>query len=248
MKTVLKAATAVFVVIMAWAGAIEVFSVESYFMPGPFATLETLVSERSELWAHTRVTIAGTALGMAASVVFAVSLAAVSVSSAIAGRALLPLAITLRSVPVVAIAPLITLFAGRGLATSVICVTIVSFFPVMVNTASGLRATTPEMRELMHVTGANRRQTLRFTQGPVAVPYLFAGLRSASAVAVLGALLAEWLTGVKGLGSLLTLAAALRDLELLWSVVIVATALSLVTFWGMQAIERRLVAWSKGAR
>ncbi len=78
------------------------------------------------------------------------------------------------------------------------------------------------------------------------VPYLFAGLRSAAAVAVLGAMLAEWLTGQQGLGYLLTNAAALRDNELLWSVVIVASGLSLTIFAITQAVERRMVAWATG--
>jgi ABC-type nitrate/sulfonate/bicarbonate transport system permease component len=80
----------------------------------------------------------------------------------------------------------------------------------------------------------------------VTVPFLFAGLRSAAAVAVLGAMLAEWLTGTQGLGYLLTNAAALRDLPLLWSVVIVASSLSLGFFAAMAAVERVLVRWSKG--
>ena len=79
-------------------------------------------------------------------------------------------------------------------------------------------------------------------------PYLFAGLRSAAAVAVLGAMLAEWLTGQQGLGYLLIAAVALRDNELLWSVVIVSSACSLAFFAIMQAVERLFVDWSTGER
>ena len=231
-----------------WAGLIAAFDIQSWVMPGPIATLETLVAERAELWDHARVTIVGSLSGLAFSTAFAVALAGLFVTSPTTERLLLPLAIVLRSIPIVAVAPLITLFAGRGLRTSIICVTIVSFFPVLVNTAKGFRAMSPELRELMRVTGASRLQLFRYARFPTALPYLFAGLRSAAAVAVLGALLAEWLTGVDGLGTLLTLSAALRDTELLWSVVIVATLLSLVFFWAMQAIERAVLAWSTGAR
>ncbi len=233
-------------VLALWAGAIAVFDIQSWVMPSPWATIRTLGSEWSELWSHARVTIAGSAAGLVVSTLLAVGLAGLFVTFPTTERMVLPLAIVFRSIPIVAVAPLITLFAGRGLRTSIICVTVVSFFPILVNAAKGFRAMSPELRELMRVTGATRLQLFRYARFPTALPYLFAGLRSASAVAVLGALLAEWLTGVNGLGTLLTLSAALRDTELLWSVVIVATALSLVFFWSMQAVERVVLAWSTG--
>lgn len=234
------------VVLAAWAAVIEIWDVKPYFMPGPGATLRTLVDSRGTLFEHARVTLWETVVGIAVATVLAVGLAAVFVTSRAMERALLPLAITFRSIPIVAVAPLITLIAGRGFATSVICVTIVSFFPILVNAARGLRALSTEMRELFRVCGANRRQLFRHARMQLMVPYLFAGLRSAAAVAVLGAMLAEWLTGQQGLGYLLTNAAALRDNELLWSVVIVASGLSLSIFAVTQAVERRMVAWASG--
>lgn len=232
--------------VLAWWAAIHLLDVKPYFMPGPGAVGRALVDERSTLASHALTTIKETAAGLAAAVLAAVALASVFVTSPAAERALLPLAITLRSIPIVAVAPLITLMVGRGFATSVVCVTIVSFFPILVNVARGLRALSPEMRELFRVTGAGRLQLFRYARFPVTMPYLFAGLRSASAVAVLGAMLAEWLTGQKGLGYLLTNAAALRDNPLLWAVVVVASALSLVVFGLTQVLERRLVAWARG--
>ncbi len=239
-------AAAVAAVLIAWWAILAIFGIEPYFMPGPGTTLSTLWDARVTLADHALTTLWETVAGVAVATSIAVGLAAVFVASPPAERALLPIAITLRSIPIVAVAPLITLIAGRGLGTSIVCVTIVSFFPVLVNTAKGLRALTPEMRELFRVSGASLVQVFRYARFPVTVPFLFAGLRSASAVAVLGAMLAEWLTGTQGLGYLLTNAAALRDLELLWSVVIVATALSLGFFGAMAAVERVLVRWSKG--
>jgi ABC-type nitrate/sulfonate/bicarbonate transport system permease component len=232
--------------LLAWWAVLTVFDVEPYFMPGPGTTLSKLWEARGTLADHALVTLWETVAGIAVATGFAVALAVVFVTSPTAERALLPLAVTFRSIPIVAVAPLITLIAGRGLGTSIVCVTIVSFFPVLVNTARGLRALTPEMRELLRVCGASLPQAFRYARFPVTVPFLFAGLRSAAAVAVLGAMLAEWLTGTQGLGYLLTNAAALRDLPLLWSVVIVASSLSLGFFAAMAAVERVLVRWSKG--
>jgi ABC-type nitrate/sulfonate/bicarbonate transport system permease component len=231
-----------------WEGVIQLFDIAPYFMPGPEATLRTLVEARGELLAHARVTLLESAAGIAVSTLLATALAMVFVSSSRAERALLPLAITLRSIPIVAVAPLITLFAGRGFKTAVICVTIVSFFPILVNMARGFRALSSEVRELFLVCGGTKVQLFRYARFPVTIPYLFAGLRNAAAVAVLGAMLAEWLTGVEGLGFLVVNAAAVRDSALLWAAVIVSTALALGLFWATQAAERVSVAWAKGMR
>jgi NitT/TauT family transport system permease protein len=233
-------------VVLAWWAVIHLFDVKPYFMPGPAAVGRALVEERGTLASHALTTVIETMAGLAVATLLAVGLACVFVTSPAAERALLPLAITLRSIPIVAVAPLITLIVGRGFTTSVVCVTIVSFFPVLVNVARGLRALSSEMRELFRVTGASRLQLFRYARFHVTVPYLCAGLRSAAAVAVLGAMLAEWLTGQQGLGYLLTNAAALRDNPLLWSVVVVASSLSLAVFGLAQMLEHRLVAWARG--
>lgn len=247
-RNLVRLVVGIAIVVAVWAGAVVAFDIQSWVMPDPISTLTTLVDERSTLWDHTQITILGSVAGLVVSAVFAVALAALFVAFPTTEQMLLPVAIVFRSIPIVAIAPLITLFAGRDLRTSIICVTVVSFFPILVNAAKGFRAMSPELRELMRVIGASPVQLMRYARFPTALPYLFAGLRSASAVAVLGALLAEWLTGVNGLGTLLTLSAALRDTELLWSVVIVATTVSLALFWTMQSVERWFMAWSRGER
>ncbi len=241
-----RIAAGVGIVVLVWWAVIHLFDVKSYFMPGPAAVGRALLHERGTLAEHALTTVKETAAGLVTATVLAVALASVFVTSPAAERALLPLAITLRSIPIVAVAPLITLIVGRGFTTSVVCVTVVSFFPILVNVARGLRALSAEMRELFRVSGASRLQLFRYARFPVTVPYLCAGLRSAAAVAVLGAMLAEWLTGQQGLGYLLTNAAALRDNPLLWAVVVVASGLSLTVFAVAQLVEHRLVAWARG--
>lgn len=245
-RRILTLAAVIGFILTLWWAVLEIFDIETYFMPGPGSTLSTLVEERAVLFSHARTTLWETTAGVVVATLLAVALAAVFVTSAHLERALLPLAITFRSIPIVAVAPLITLIAGRGFATSIVCVTIVCFFPVLVNTTRGMRAPSAEMGELLRVAGATRLQGFRYIRFPVMIPFLFAGLRSAAAVAVLGAMLAEWLTGQQGLGYLLINAVALRDNELLWSVVIVSSACSLAFFVTMQGIERALVAWSTG--
>ena len=159
-------------------------------------------------------------------------------------QASLPVLIMFRSTPVAAVAPIIMLFFGRGIMTSIAVVTIVSFFPLLVNVTRGLTAPERNALEMMHVYGASRWQQLRFVRIPFALPYLFAGLRVAGATSILGAMLSEWITGSKGLGNLILDAGEMREIELLWAAVLTSVAIALVVFWTTSAGERRLLRWT----
>lgn len=226
-----------------WQGVVSVMQVPEYLMPSPSATFARLAAARHELARQTLNTLATAGAGLAVSATLAISLAAAFTTSATLTRAALPLVVALRTAPLVAVAPVITLVVGRGFATGVIVVTIASFFPILVNAMRGLAAVDRNAAELMHVLGANRWQALRLLRFPSALPFLFAGLRVAAASAILGAMLSEWITGAQGLGFLILDSAELRDVELLWATILVATALSLAVFWLTAAAERRLVPW-----
>ena len=226
-----------------WQGVVTVMQVPEYLMPSPAATMERLAAARSEVLRQTLSTLATAGAGLAVSATLAISLAAAFTASPTLTRATLPLVVALRTAPLVAVAPVITLIVGRGFATGVIVVTIATFFPILVNAMRGLAAVDRNAAELMHVMGASRWQALRLLRFPSALPFLFSGLRIATASAILGAMLSEWITGAQGLGFLILDSAELRDVELLWATILVATALSLIVFWLTAAAERRLVPW-----
>jgi ABC-type nitrate/sulfonate/bicarbonate transport system permease component len=177
----------------------------------------------------------------------AVSLAVGFAASPTLTRATLPVVVALRTAPLVAVAPVITLVAGRGFATSVIVVVIASFFPVLVNCLRGLSTADRHAAEMMHVLGASKWQALRLLRFPAGLPFLFAGLRVAAASAILGAMLAEWLTGNRGLGFLILESADIRDVELLWASILAATGLALTVFWLMAWAEYVIVYWRRDA-
>jgi len=233
------------VFIALWQGIILVFEIPSYLMASPQMTWNALLRERQVLWRNTGVTLWEMVAGLGVGSTFALVLAALCTRSAVAERTIMPFAITLRSIPVVAIAPLITLLVGRGLGTSIVVATIVCFFPMLVNAVQGFKSTQRTVQELFHVCGADPWQTFWWARVPFALPYLFTGLRTAAPAAVLGAMLAEWLTGTQGLGYMIIHAASRRDQGLLWAVVILSTLLALGVFWLVAALERWLTYWAK---
>lgn len=238
-RRVLRAAVVTIVVWGLWAGALAVFDIAPYHVPQPGTALQALIEGRAFVLTSLRVTLLATVAGLAVSAAVATTLAALFVASPTTERALLPLAVTVRSIPIVAMAPLLTIVAGRGFRTSLFCVTVVTFFPILVNAAQGFRSIPPPVRELFAVNGASRWQLFRHARLPASVPYVFTGLRVAASVGVLGAMTAEWLTGTAGLGFLLVRAAGRRELGLLWAGVIVATGTAVALFALTSAVERR---------
>jgi ABC-type nitrate/sulfonate/bicarbonate transport system permease component len=135
------------------------------------------------------------------------------------------------------------LFVGRGLATSVVVVVLVSFFPIMVNMIRGLRSADPCALEMLHVYGASRWQHIRYVQAPYSLPFLFTGLRIAAASAVLGAMLSEWVTGSPGLGLLILESGVMREIEVLWAAVLTSVIFALIVFSLTSSAETAVLHW-----
>jgi NitT/TauT family transport system permease protein len=231
------------IVALAWQAAVSGFRIPPYIMPSPGMALQSLVNSRGEIAAAALLTLRNAALGLAAAMMVATGLAALFSASPTANRAVLPLVIALRTMPVLAVAPILIMVFGRGIATAIVVVVIVSFFPIMVNAMKGFTAVRSNLLELMHVLGASRLKTFVKVRFPCALSYIFTGLRSAATSAILAAMLAEWLSGANGLGKLILDAASYKKTGLLWAAVLVSMSIAFVVFSLTTALERRLVAW-----
>jgi ABC-type nitrate/sulfonate/bicarbonate transport system permease component len=214
-------------------------------VPSPLSVARAAGQDAGLLLERAAFTLGSALLGLTISGAFAVALALAFTSNKRLANASLPLVIAFRSAPVTAIAPVVMLAVGRGIGTSIIVVTIVSFFPLYVNVMRGLSAPDPSTVELMLVAGASRWQQLRYVRIPYALPYLFTGLRIAGGSAILGAMLSEWLTGSPGLGLLILKAGDMREVELLWAAVLLSIFVALAIFWTTSAGERAALSWRR---
>ena len=159
----------------------------------------------------------------------------------------MPIAMVLRSVPLVAMTPLIALIFGRGLVGVTVIAGIVTFFPTLVNVTLALRATPQASIDLFQAYGAGQLTTLRKVQLPSALPALFASLRVAAPLALIGALLAEWLATGRGLGYLMLQSETLSDYNMLWAATVLVTAYSVFLYTAISGVEKRvLVRFSDG--
>ena len=192
LETIVRAAgpwvIGAFVALAVWVLILELTDTPPYLAAPPPAAFEALLEEWPRILDALWVTLIEAGSGLAVSTTLAISLAILFTMAPAAERSLMPLALAVRSIPIVAIAPLIVLVAGRGLSTAVVCVTIVTFFPTLVLAVRGFRSLPNEVVELFRVHGSSERDVFRYARIPHAVPFIFTGLRVAGVKGVLGAM------------------------------------------------------------
>jgi ABC-type nitrate/sulfonate/bicarbonate transport system permease component len=198
--------------------------------------------ERSLLWQASKVTALDAVLGLVGGTVAALVVAVAFTLWRGVEQTLLPIAMALRAVPLVAMTPLIALIFGRGLLAVTVIAGIVTFFPVLVNVSLALRAVPKSALDLMRAYGASPYATLWRVQLPGALPSLFAALRVAAPLALVGALLAEWLATGKGLGYLMLAAVTTFELDRMWTGVTIVTVASILLYTLISLAEQLTLA------
>jgi NitT/TauT family transport system permease protein len=217
--------------------------VPSYIMPRPSLIALTAIQNAALLTRHAGVTILEALLGFIVGNLVGVLLAVSFVYSRTLERTLFPLAQTIRSIPVVALAPLFLIWFGNGLTPKVVTAALICFFPTLVNTFRGLVSVDRSALELMHTLAASRAQIFWIVRWPAALPYLFAALKIASASAVIGALIAEWIGSDTGLGFLVVTSTYEYKVELLWATILVTSLIAVVWFELVNLVEAKVIPW-----
>jgi NitT/TauT family transport system permease protein len=189
------------VVLAAWQALVEINDVPPYILPGPAAIARALWSDGPSLLGSLLVTLRTTFCALAAAVVFGGAIAFLFSLSRILEISLLPYALFLQVTPIVAIAPLIIIWVQQPFLALLVCAWIVAFFPIVSNTSLGLNSADRNLLALFRLYGATRVQTLRYLKLPTALPYFLAGLRISGGLALIGAVVAEFVAGTGGTAS-----------------------------------------------
>ncbi|NUB45463.1 ABC transporter permease subunit [Fertoebacter nigrum] len=242
-----RAVGLIIVVLLLWQGLMEGFGLNPFFAKRPadvwafLVTVPEAAANRALLlgaFAQTMVLavpgyLAGLALGamLAAGVVLVPGL----------GAAVLPVAIALRSVPIVTTAPLLVLALGRGATGTITIVAVMIFFPTLVACLTGLRQTPGQVMDLFATYAAPRRQRLLLAQVPAMLPAFFAAARMAVPAALLAATTAEWLATGIGMGSLMALTASTSSYAMLWAAIVLLASTAMLAYAGVELLERRVL-------
>jgi ABC-type nitrate/sulfonate/bicarbonate transport system permease component len=221
-------------------------NIESFLVPAPSEVARSLWEDRSLLADDTWVTIKEVVLGFLIALVVGVAFAVALHLSDALRRAFYPLLVASQTIPPVAIAPILVVWFGFGLGPKLVLIALVCFFPITVNTLDGLRSVDPQLITMMRTLGASRAQILTRVELPSALPFFFSGTKVAIAIAVIGAVFAEWAGADAGLGHQILIASSQLLTERMFAAMTLLSAMAILLFVLVSVIERRVVTWDRG--
>ena len=240
---VLPALFGLAVVLGVWEAWVRLRHVKPYLVPAPSRVAERLWADPT-LFAHEGLkTLEGAMLGFAVGATVAFVLATVMAQSRWLERSVYPLAILVKVTPIVAIAPLLTIWFGFGLLPKVFIAALIVFFPIMVNALVGFRSVNPNALALLESLAAGRSEVFLRLRLPSSLPYLFAAFRVSIPLSVIGAVVAEWFSGDRGLGSVIYVANNNLDMPTAFAGVFTLAIMGVGLFLLVAAIERRVLFW-----
>jgi NitT/TauT family transport system permease protein len=232
------------VILLVWQFYTHIFAISRIVLPSPLDIVKASAANWDVLLRQSWPTFLESVLGFFLAVVIGIPFAVCVASSRILNLTLYPILIATQSVPKVAIAPIILVWFGLGMQSKLVIAFLVAFFPIVVDTAAGIRATPPGLLELARSLRASPRQVFFKIQFPAALPFIFAGAKVAVTLAVIGAVIGEFVGSVNGLGNLLLTANSQLDSALAWAALVWLSALGIVLFAAVVLAERTVMPWS----
>ncbi len=235
-------------VVAVWEAAVDLGGIARYVLPAPSDIWASSVAHAGSLLAHSWVTLWETLAGFGVSLAIGIPLAVLIVYSRLFDRILYPILVASQAVPKVALAPILLVALGYSILPKIIVAFLIAFFPVVVNTVTGLASVDRDTLNLMHSMGATKLDIFLKVRFPHAVPSMIAGFKVAIALAVVGAVVGEFVGSRSGLGYYLLLATGNFDTPLVFACVVCLTLMGIVLFYTVGLLEIALGRWNRTAR
>jgi NitT/TauT family transport system permease protein len=233
----------IFGFLLAWQVFVVAYKIPAYLLPSPTDIAHTFVDQLPKLLHHGWITTYEMLGGYALAVVVALPLALAITSSARFNALVMPTMLFFQIVPKVAIAPLFLVWFGIGVTPKILVAFLISFFPIVIDAAVGLRSMSPEMADLARSMGASRWQVFTQFRLPTSLPYLFSGLKVASTLAIAGTVVGEFVGADKGLGYLLLTTNSNMETSLMFATIVALTIIGLVFYYVVETLEGLLIPW-----
>jgi NitT/TauT family transport system permease protein len=242
------AAITLIVLLAIWQAATVLFAVPEYLLPAPTAIVADMAANWRLLANASVVTIAEVMAGFVLSVLIGVPLAALLSSSTAIESAIYPIIVGSNTVPKVALAPLLLAWFGFGVAPKIVIVVLVTFFPIVINSVVGFKSLPPQMYYLARSMGASTAEMFWLFRIPNALPSIFAGLKVASVLSVIGAVVAEFVGADSGLGYAMMAATSDLNIARQFSAIMSLSVIGTIFFWLIGCLERALLPWHSSMR
>lgn len=228
-----------------WELACVAFGVSDLVLPRPSRIAILLADKLPVLWPHTLQTLYTTIAGFALGVLAGVLIGVVIGSSRLAYDVAYPLLVGFSSIPKVAVVPIFVVWFGSGTVPAILTAMVISIFPVVVNVATGLATTEPELEDVLRVLGASKFDILWNVGLPRALPYFFASLKIAVTLAFVGSVLSETVAANKGIGNVMMIASGNFDVTLVFAGLFILAVLGVALYAIFSLIETRMTGWTQ---
>jgi NitT/TauT family transport system permease protein len=236
---------ALLVIVVLWQLVVLAAIYPTFIIPAPLDVLDKFIEvvlDRT-LFVHVGTTLSSVLVGLAIGVLSATILGYAIAKTPILEDALSPLIVAIQSTPVVAYAPLLVIWFGSGLTSKIVTSALIVFFPMLMNTIVGLRGVSPALRDLMHSLEATRWQMFTHLELPAAMPVLLGGLKISATLAVIGAVVGEFISANAGLGYLINIGRSQYDTPLVIVAVLTLTGIARLLYGMVSILEGKVLAW-----
>ncbi|PFG45112.1 NitT/TauT family transport system permease protein [Georgenia soli] len=230
-------------IIILWQLTVVILRVPEYVVPTPTRVAAAFVENADILWRNLQPTVIESLAGFVIGNVVAFVFAVIFVHSKTINGALMPIAVFVQTIPIIAIAPILVILLGTGYSSKIVIAALISFFPTLVNSVRGLNAVNDRELELMRILSATRWEIFTRVRLYACVPYLFSALRITATSAVIGAIVAEWVGSQAGLGYLIIQTTFNYQVPLLYATMILSSLYALLLFGLVGLVEKRVVYW-----
>ena len=237
-----------FLLVICWDLAIRLLKIPPYQVPAPKDVIITLWQDWPKLLAEAVPTTIATVEGFILSALFGIPMAMLIVGSRTVESYVYPLLVFSQSIPKIAIAPLFVVWFGFGMMPKVLSAFLLGFFPVVVSAVQGFKSVEPDMLDLARAMEANRLQIFRMVSFPHALPAIFSGLKVSVTLAVVGAVVGEFVGSNSGLGFVLQRSIGNFELPTMFAALVVLSLIGVILFWLLDVIERLAIPWHASQR
>jgi len=220
------------------------FSIPDIVLPRPTQVIATLVTRFPAIWPHAIQTLYTTLIGFALGIVLGILLGMLIGSSRLAYDVAYPMLVGFSSIPKVAVVPIFVLWFGAGTVPAILTAMIMCIFPIVVNVATGLAATEPELQDVMKTLRATKLEILRNVGLPRTMPYFFASLKVAATLAFVGTVISETVASNRGIGNLMMIASSSFDVPLVFAGLLILAALGIGLYVIFSLVEGRVTGWA----
>jgi len=227
-----------------WEGACRIFNIPAYLLPSPSEIWTETMAIGPTVAGHTMATIKTVMLGFVVSILISLPLAVILTASPAIAAAVYPFLVWTQSIPKVALAPILVVLLGTNELPRIVITVLVAFFPLVISIATGLLSVPPELIELSRACRASKLSELLRIRLPYAIPFIFAGLKVAISLAVVGAVVAEFVNADAGLGFLIQTSTAFFKVPVAFGALIILSVMGVVLFQIVVVAERVFFPWS----